>query len=1085
MRSIIKHSLIWATIVAIFISSFSNNALSYDEYHLTDIENLAFKQELTIPIDTELELSKNMPIDIHVEFSNPCWAKDEIHHSVRVGFDDGSGIIEIDSQIYDLVKTDDTHIKSCSLVFLIPENANGKEKYYVLYDSAETDAPDYKDHIILEDTHYFYEPISGQKIAFDYYKITEDGYVIYGVIQKGEIIGNPVSQYVAKVKPGEKEFETNTIDQLAAFDLRHGVFGEPDYTGPSAATKVTKNVLVEGNLMVRLRIESKSPQGDITTDNIYSYYFCPTETKRFFVNVNHEVIKTIDIEDPEVLDGVYASIITIKSRSITIEKMNVGNLLPSIHLYDEDETIKEYYVPPDPKSVEKEIILSTKDDIDIGSKGWVCLDDPSTGKIHGLVMHSNVGLIEEEDGIQIKAYVKQNIKLPGLEGDTGSVFLGKNTYERGGSHTTVLPQGFKINFNIAFLSDEKGGYEIIDSESEIIQTLLKNIPIQRENVTDGEVEVEGFTLTTFIHLAPSAPMGSLLSAALGKNIPYISAELYKENKFKSSGTTGRLPLGAIDLDLEGNIFQKIKTVFGMFDWRNASFFKKIKFPDLEPGTYVVKIFRENRFFGKERQYIGYAIVELQGDEKVRIFCRPQGSIKVSIFDQNDNGVENVRFLLDSEEVPIADSLSDKNGTVILNAPCYPTKPYTLRVIYQGFLVEEKQVKLGLINRLVQKKESFSIEHYKLNLNLKDTWGFAPEVDVNPTLVSNEMVEQVSLSAEKIDDGEYTFAALYPAKYSLNMGYKSFEVDKDVSIDNDQTLDLMFPAEFELNFDVMNSFGYILSEGEISVSRSGKSERESIDENGKVKLSVPPGKYVISVYSEGEKIAQQEIDVRGDKEIDILTSQESFIHTIVTYLGIILAAFSIIFMLWKRKIYAGLKLLVIALLIISLISPWWVLNGDDGTTSTTTKTLLVPPKIVTLSSSSDVLGGDISQLPEEVTMVLSLLSLLIVISSLIIFITIFSKNKFRKTTALLSVLSVLLLIVTVSIFLYAMSMLTEVGVGSFIGSGDIDTSLPGLSESKVLPSQWGAGIGFFLGLISVIILVIVLLYGRLKKRFSKK
>jgi hypothetical protein len=407
----------------------------------------------------------------------------------------------------------------------------------------------------------------------------------------------------------------------------------------------------------------------------------------------------------------------------------------------------------------------------------------------------------------------------------------------------------------------------------------------------------------------------------------------------------------------------------------------------------------------------------------------------------------------------------------------------LKVIYKGFLVKEKKITLGLRNRITQLKESFSIEHYKLNLNIKDTWGFAPEVDINPTLVSNEMIERVSLSAEKIDDGEYTFAALYTAQYSLNMGYKSFEVDEDVSIDDDQTLDLTFPAEFEIDFDVVNSYGYILSESEILVSRNGKSERKSIDENGKMKLFVPPGKYVISVFSNGEKIAQQEIDVRGDKEIDILTSQESSIHTIITYLGIILAAFSIIFMLWKKKIYVGLRLLVIALLIISLISPWWVLNGDDETTSTTTKTLLIPPKIVTISSSSDVLGGDISQLPEEVTMILSLLSLLIIISGLIIFIMIFSKNKFRKTTALLSTLSILLLIFTISIFLYAMSMLTEVGVGSFIGSGDLDTSLPGLSESKVLPSQWGPGIGFFLGLISVLILVIVLLYDRLKKRFS--
>ena len=1077
----INYSVVTIIVILFLFSFFHINALSFENHSTTNIENLAFKQEIHIPIDTSVKNVKFIPIDINVDFKNPCWAKDEIHHSVRVGFDDGSELIEIDSQIYDLVKIDDTHIKSCKIVFITPENADGKEKYYVLYDSDETDAPDYEDHIILEDTNYYYEPISGQKIAFDYYKVIEDSYVIYGVIQKGEIIGNPVSQYVARVKPDEKVFETNTIDQLAAFDLRHGIFEEPGYTGPSAATKVYKNVLADGNLMVRLRIESNSPQGNIKTDNIYTYYFCPTETKRLFVNVNHEVIKTVDIADPEILDGIYAGIITIKSRSKTIEKMNVGNLLPSIHLFDEDGTIKEYSVPPDPESVEKEIILSTKDDVDLGSKGWVCLDDPSTGKVHGLVMDSNVGLIEEEDGIQIKAYVKQNIKLPGLEGDTGNVFLGKNTYERGGSHTTVLPQGLKINFGIGFISDETGGYEIINSDSEIIQTLLKNIPIQGENVTDGAEESKGFTLTTFVHLAPSMPMGSLLSAALGKNFPYISAELYKENKLKSSGTVGRLPLGSIDLDLEGNIFQKIKTVFGMFDWRNASFFKKIKFPDLEPGTYVISIFRENRFFGTERLYIGYAIVDLQSDEKVRIFCRPQGSVKLSIYDQDNKGVENVRFSLNSEDIPIIDAVSDNNGSVILNAPCYPLKPYKLRVIYKGFLVEENEITLGLRNRIFQIKESFSIENYRLNLNIKDSWGFAPEVAINPTLVSNEMIIQELLSADKIDDGEYSFTALYPAKYSLNMKYKSYEVDEDVSIDYDQTLDLTFPAEFEINFNVVNSYGYSLSEGKITVSRNGKSESKSIDENGLMKLFVPPGKYEISVFTKGEKIAQQEINVRGDKEIDILTSQESSIHTIIIYLGVILVAFSIIFMFWKRKTYVGLRLLVITLLIISLISPWWILNGDDKTTSTTTKTLLVPPKIVTLSSSSDVLGGDISQLPEEVTLVLSLLSLLIIISGILIFFIIVIKNRYKKTTALLSILSILLFIVTIFIFIYAMSMLTEVGLGSFIGSGDVETSLPGLSESKVLPSQWGPGIGFFLGLISVIILAIASIYGKLKKK----
>jgi hypothetical protein len=64
------------------------------------------------------------------------------------------------------------------------------------------------------------------------------------------------------------------------------------------------------------------------------------------------------------------------------------------------------------------------------------------------------------------------------------------------------------------------------------------------------------------------------------------------------------------------------------------------------------------------------------------------------------------------------------------------------------------------------------------------------------------------------------------------------------------------------------------------------------------------------------------------------------------------------------------------------------------------------------------------------------------------------------------------------------MLTEVGVGSFMGDGSIDTSLPGISESKVLPCNWGPGVGFYLGLISLIILIVILGYNKMKNRVKK-
>jgi hypothetical protein len=1040
----------------------------------TDIENLEFKQEINIPISTSLPEAKYQPVDINIEFINPCWAKDEKTHSVRVGYDDGSGLTEIESQIYNLEHSDDNHITSCSLVFLIPEASNGKEKYYVLYDESETKPSEYKDHVVIEDTHYFYEPISGQKIDFDYYKLTDDGYVIYAVIQRGELLGNPVSQSVGKFKPGTTEVETYNLDQLGSFDMRYGVYGEPGYVGTSCATEVSKSVIVDGNLMARMRIEGVSPKGDIKTDNIYTYYYCPGEIKRIIVNAYHTVIETINIEDPEAYDGSYAAVTSIKSRSATIEKMNVGEILPAIVFYDENDNIEKYDVPMNPESQKKEYVLSTNDDADLGKKAWVCLNDPSVGKAHGLILESAMGINEKEDGVQIKAFAKQNVKLPGLEADTASLFLQRNTYEKGGKQNTIIPQGFTATYNIELITVEKEEYQRIDKESELFQLLIKQTPMQRENVSKNEKERgERFSLTTYVHFAPSVPLGSLLSAAVGKNFSYIYAELYKEQSFKSSGTVSRLPLGSMELDLNGKkLMQIIKTVVGLFDWKNASLFKKIKFPDLEPGIYLVKIFRENPLFAKERQYIGFAAVEINKDTKKHIYCRSQGKIEFLINNQNNKGVENIKFSLCSNNISIAETISDDNGSGVLKAPCYPTKPYTLKVFYQGFLVEEKNVKIGFIQRIKPLKEKFSIKLYKLNLKLKDIWGFVPAVEVNPTLTSKEMVIPININAKKKDNGEYSFSNLYPANYVLRMGYKSFISNNDVKIDNDQSLELSFPAEYKIDFNVMNSYGDSFSNGEITVTRSSKSLRGEINKDGTAVFSVPPGEYKIKIYSDQKEIAKQKTDIKGDKKINIVTSKDSFFHNMIMYIGVILAVFSIIYMFWKKKIYVGVKILIIALLIIAFVSPWWVLNGSNESVSTITKTFLMPAKIVSLTESSSLLGGGVSQVPDQVTMVLSLLSILLAITSLIMFVSILTKNKFRKTTIVLSILSFLILVVILSVFFYAMSQITEIGVGSFSGSGDIKTTLIGSTDVINIPCSWGPGLGFYLSITAAIFLVIV-------------
>ena len=1069
-------------IIILLASIFSNSASSSDGKSVTsDIDNFAFKQEIQIPIDTSVERAKFQPIDIKVEFSKTCYAKDEKNNSVRIGMEKNGDITELESQIYDLEKIDETHISSCGLVFLIPIESDGKEKYYVFYDSDQTDNPNYEKHVFLEDSHYFYEPISGQKIDFDYFGIKQDDDVIYAVVQKGELLGNPIALSVIKFKPGSKVVETYNLDQLGDFDFRYGTVEEPAYFGTSWVKEINKQIIVDGNLMARVRIECISPRGDIKSDNIYTYYYSPTETKRILVDAHHEIIKEIDIEEPSVEDGVLAGITSIKSRSASIEKMNVGEILPKVFVYSEDDTIRNYQINLNPTTIEREMELSTEDNIDLGKKAWTCLYNPSNGKAHGLIFSSNIGITDgDDDGIQIKAFVKQNIKFTGLEADTGNVILTRDCYENG-KHDTVLKQGTQYDYKVEFLTVEKEGYERIDEESVIFQNLIKNIPILRENVTNGQEEVEKYSLKTYVHLSPSIPLGSLFSALLGKNFSYIYAELYKENSFKSSGAVSRLGLGEIEIDFEGkNIFQKIKTVLEIFDWKNLSFFKKIIFPDLEAGTYLVKIFRENPLFGKQRQYIGFGVIDLNKNDTLQIYCKSQGTIKLLVNDQKNVGVDDVRIYLLSDDIIISDSKTDESGNGIIYAPCFSLKKYNLKIIYNGFLIDEKDINLNIKNHFIDLKKSYMVKLFDLVINLKDTWGFKPDVEVNPKITSNEMIEPVVLSAEKNDNGQYVFLGLLTGKYSLSMSYKSFNLEKDINFENDQTLNLDFPAEYPLNFRVYNSYGEYLSSGEISVSRLDKAKEIDIGSDGFASMSIPPGGYQISVLSNDKEIAKQNVELKGEKDVNIVSSEDSLLHNIMLYFGIILLIISIMIIIWKKNIYMGFKIIAIALIIISLFSPWWVLNGEEGSFETETKTLLIPQQLVTATSSADALGGEISQVPEEITMVLEILTILLIISSLLIFITVFTKNRFSKTTVIISILSIILLIVTISIFFYAMSQLTEVGVGSFIGNGNVETTIPGVAESKILPCSWGPNIGFYLGIIAIVTLVISSIYHKTRK-----
>ena len=1065
----------------LLISTFPT--FSADTIKTTNIETLSFKQEITIPIDTSSPAADYQPIDTRITFDQSCWAENETIHSIRVAYDDGDGLEEIESQIYDLSHTDETHIDSCSLVFLIPKDSTGKERYYVLYDDQQTDTVTYEDHISIMDTHYYYEPISGQIMDFDYYRITQDEYIVYALCQKGELLGNGMSNAIIKLLPNSTEFTTTNAEQIASFYMSYSTDPSGTHDGSQWAKDIKKTVLVDGNLMTRIQIEGTSPKEDIKTNNIYTYYYCPTSAKHIHVNVDHEILKDINVAGTQQREGTYASLSTIKARSGSIDDMNLGTILPKIHIYTEDETTKTYDIPTDPSADPAEWLLGTTDDQDLGSKAWFCIDDPNSGKAHGLLFAQNTGLLEgPNDGIQVKASVRQHVALPGLEADSGDLYALRNAYEDG-SHSTTLTTGTNVAFDVQYLALQNGGYEAVDAESVLYQSLNELRPITRGNVsieTDDEEE-KRYTLTTYVHLAPSFPLGSLLSAGSGWNISYLSAELYKENDLSSSGSISRLKIGDIDVSFDNTTFkEKINLIRGMFDIKNSTFFKTMRFNDIEPGDYVVKIYKENPLFGKERKYIGYALVTVQQNTKTHIFCKQQTTLQANVLDQKDQPVDQVRFTLSMNDNIIAEDITNENGSVSLNFPFYKRNTLTLQGFYKGFLITDENIKLKTKNRIQPIKKTITIDRYDCEINVKDTLGLSPAVDINPLLTSNEMSlsEQLQPTANN-NNARYEFTDLYPGSYKLKMSYKSFVVEETITVNKNNAFDFIFPAEFLLDCSLFDTVGNTVSQGTITVQRQGKTVSSSY-EDGTGKIIIPPGTYEITIKSDTEKIAAQSLIVKGDKSVDIVSNHPSMIHTVAPILILLVFAGLAGYFFWKKQKNYSIHLLVIAIVLLSLFFPWWMLSGENDNVTTTTKTMLYPSKLITITTTDQVIGGEISSVPEEFTMILSLLTYLIIAAGLLIILELIINQKFPRISIIISILAMILLILTMVLFYVAMSEVTKVGVGSFADTKELSISIPGQTNNVNLLCQWGPGIGFYLTLIGFIFYVGWQMRSRLNK-----
>jgi hypothetical protein len=753
-------------------------------------DDWSFRLNITIPINTSSENSKFQPVDVPISFNDTCWALNEKEHSVRVIFQDGNRYIELECQIYDLEYTDNEHIRSCNLVFLIPEQASGNEKYFVYYDDNEKNSAEYPEHIEVEESYYSYEPIGGFFFDSKYYAIYDDGEIVFGITKEGKYFNDPMSQSIVIAKNDVKEIKPNNGDNAATFSMVYWWKINNLWRSKTSAESLKgAQILVIGNLMVKIGVVTQSEDSSLKTTVHYKYYHNPSRDKRIQSHIKHEILK-YPLEAGSDVDLSYATIPVGIVQSNSLEDLNFGYIPKYLHFYSDKERVTTYLMDQYPESTYWDNKIRKEDDFDLGNNTWISLDDGETGKALGLIFDTNNVIKsggDEFNGVELQLSQSNFLRYPGLNARIAYVYLTRNSYDDG-KYDMEIPEKFVAEFNVEVFVSEDGGYPAINKEAEIYKKLIRYQPVNNTEPEDDREEIQKYNITANIFNSPSFPYGFELSSLLGLKFSYIYAELYKQADFLCYGNPARLPLILHNIDMDDKtFFEKIKTIVASLDWNNFSIIKRVIFKDMEMGKYLLKIWRANTIFGNEKQFIGYKIINLTEDTKVNILCKNEGVIKV-LLNPDNKTIKDATVHLLSDESIISESITDSGGRAKLTAPCGLSEKYNLNILYKGFLITKDDIRFGSIRRFLPLTKSYNYEVHNFRINIRYS-NNTPNNDAVLTLKSNEMDYATLLCPDEVNSGSYHFKNIIPASYNLLIKFDQFEIIRDFSIKDDTVFNI--------------------------------------------------------------------------------------------------------------------------------------------------------------------------------------------------------------------------------------------------------------------------------------------------------
>ncbi|MCK5459427.1 MAG: carboxypeptidase regulatory-like domain-containing protein, partial [Thermoplasmatales archaeon] len=287
----------------------------------------------------------------------------------------------------------------------------------------------------------------------------------------------------------------------------------------------------------------------------------------------------------------------------------------------------------------------------------------------------------------------------------------------------------------------------------------------------------------------------------------------------------------------------------------------------------------------------------------------------------------------------------------------------------------------------------------------------------------------------------------------------------------------------IKINILDSRGAIVEDAKVIVSRGGKELERQSNTSG-VMFLLPPGAYTVKVYNENDLIGARKINVFSQRSFDIITATEPLFSLLVTVSAVVFALVGLIFTYIKKDIMYFLKILAVSLVLIAVVSPWWMLQGSTTSVETSTTMYLTPLELITTTTSIDVISGELAFLPELFIDVVSLIPIFTILACLFILSSIYFKKRGTKLYLSLQLLTILMLISSILIFSIGMNELAEVGIGSFIGERNLEVSIPGEEMAAHIDCSWGPSAGFYLYVLSIIILILIIIFN-VKKIMEKK